>query len=166
MAAPAQAEEAAAEKAAIAALGLLQPLEALSLDANTLRTATAAAVTYCAAQGAASFADLVERASWLIVHTHRRRGLIALGFVLSWPWAVALRPPSHNPSMIRAGDSSGLGGGGVGCGHSWAKGHRPLHHQSYRRKLLDGLVAPLALKPAIAKQLLNSLKVLTPTPAA
>ena len=47
--------------------------------------------------------------------------------------------------------------------------HRPLavckgpHHLSFRRKLLDGLVAPLALKPAIATQLLNSLKVtLTP----
>ena len=51
-----------------AALGLLQPLKALSLDADTLRRATAAAVTYCDAQGAASFADLVERASRLIVH--------------------------------------------------------------------------------------------------
>ena len=61
----AQAEEAAAKAAA---LGLLQPLEALSLDADTLRRATAAAVTYCDAQGAASFADLVERASRLIAH--------------------------------------------------------------------------------------------------
>ena len=62
------AEKAAAERATAAALGLLQPLEALSLDADTLRIATAAAVTYCDAQGAASFADLVERASRLIVH--------------------------------------------------------------------------------------------------
>ena len=66
-----RAEQLAAEKATKAkatALGLLQPLEALSLDADTLRIATAAAVTYCDAQGAASFADLVERASRLIVH--------------------------------------------------------------------------------------------------
>ena len=35
--------------------------------------------------------------------------------------------------------------------------------QSYRRKLLDGLVASLALTPIPAKKLLNSLKVtLTP----
>ena len=61
------AEKAAAEKAAAAVLGLLQPLEAMSLDLDTLRTATAAAVTYCDAQGAASVADLVERASRLIV---------------------------------------------------------------------------------------------------
>merc|ERR1719424_330719 len=57
------AEKMAAEKATkakAAALGLLQPLEALSLDADTLRTATAAAVAYCAVQGAASVADLVE----------------------------------------------------------------------------------------------------------
>ena len=47
-------------------LGLLQPLEALFLDADALRKVTAAAVTYCDAQGAASFADLVERASRLI----------------------------------------------------------------------------------------------------
>ena len=64
----AAAEKAAAEKAAAAALRLLQPLEALSLDADTLRRATAAAVAYCNSQGAASFADLVERASRLIVH--------------------------------------------------------------------------------------------------
>ena len=63
----AAAEKAAAEKAAAAALGLLQPLEALSLDADTLRRVTVAAVTYCDAQGATSFADLVERASRLIV---------------------------------------------------------------------------------------------------
>ena len=63
-----QAEKAAAEKAAAAALGLLQPLEALSLDADTLRTATAAAVAYCNDQGADSVADLVERASKLITN--------------------------------------------------------------------------------------------------
>ena len=59
--------------AAAAALGLLQPLEALSLDADTLRAATAAAVTYCDAQGAASFADLVERARRLIAHPQADR---------------------------------------------------------------------------------------------
>ena len=63
--------------AAAAALGLLQPLETLSLEADTLRAATAAAITYCDAQGAASFADLVERASRLTSHTHRRCRLIA-----------------------------------------------------------------------------------------
>ena len=57
-------ERAAAEKAV--ALGLLQPLEALSLDADTLSRVTAAAIAYCDHQGAASFADLVERASTLI----------------------------------------------------------------------------------------------------
>ena len=79
----AAAEKAAAEKAAeeqvvekpaadkvaanaAASLGLLQPLEALSLDAETLRRVTAAAVAYCDAHGAASVADLVERASRLI----------------------------------------------------------------------------------------------------
>ena len=46
--------------------GLLQPLEALSLDVDALRTATAAAVAYCDAQGAGSVADLLERASTLI----------------------------------------------------------------------------------------------------
>ena len=51
---------------AAASLGLLQPLEALSLDADAFRKVTAAAVTYCDAQGADSFADLVERASRLI----------------------------------------------------------------------------------------------------
>ena len=67
--------------AAAAALGLLQPLETLLLDADTLRAATAAAVTYCDAQGAASFADLVERASRLIAHTHRRCRLITWNLV-------------------------------------------------------------------------------------
>ena len=65
----AAAEKAVAEKAvaekAMAALGLLRPLEALSLDADTLRTATAAVVAYCDAQGAGCIADLVERASKL-----------------------------------------------------------------------------------------------------
>ena len=66
-----RAEQLAAEKATAAkaaALGLLQPLEALSLDADTLRTATAAAVAYCDAQGADNVSDLVERASKLIAH--------------------------------------------------------------------------------------------------
>ena len=61
------AEKATAAKAA--ALGLLQPLEALSLDADTLRTATAAGVAYCDAQGADNVSDLeVARASKLIAH--------------------------------------------------------------------------------------------------
>ena len=66
----AAAEKAAAKaKAKAKALGLLQPLEAaLSLDADTLRAATAAAVAYCDAQGASSLADLVERASKLIAN--------------------------------------------------------------------------------------------------
>ena len=51
---------------AAAALGLLQPLKALSLDADALRQAAAAAIAYCDAQGVGSFADLVERASRLI----------------------------------------------------------------------------------------------------
>ena len=63
------AERAAAERAA--KLGLLEPLQSLALDAGTLRTAIAAAVAYCDAQGAASFADLVERASKLIARPQR-----------------------------------------------------------------------------------------------
>ena len=66
-----------------AALGLLQPLKALSLDADTLRRATAAAVTYCDAQGAASVADLVGRASRLIVHATVAGACLAPGTVLS-----------------------------------------------------------------------------------
>ena len=54
-----------------AALGLLQPLQSLALDAGTLRTAIAASVAYCDAQGATSVADLVERASKLIARPHR-----------------------------------------------------------------------------------------------
>ena len=85
-----QAEKkAAAEKAAAAAaLGLLQPLKALSLEADTLRTATAAAVTYCDAQGAASFADLVERDSRSITPTqwHSVRALrLGGGGPRLWP---------------------------------------------------------------------------------
>ena len=87
----------AAAPAKAAALGLLQPLEALSLDADTLRTATAAAVAYCAVQGAASVADLVERASKLIVHTHRH-GSYRLTALESVPVALAmgLRTPTQN----------------------------------------------------------------------
>ena len=59
-------EEAAAEKAA--ALGLLQPLAELSLDAEELHRATAVAVTYCSAQGASSVADLLECASKLTAY--------------------------------------------------------------------------------------------------
>ena len=64
-------ENRVAEKAA--AFGLLQPLKALSLEADTLYRVLAAAVAYCDAQGAASFADLVERTSRLIAHQHDRR---------------------------------------------------------------------------------------------
>jgi len=79
----------AAEKAAkAAALGLLQPLEALSLETDTLRTATAAAVAYCDAQGVKSFADLVERASKLIAHPQ------AAGFCGLVPVAWRLLPSS------------------------------------------------------------------------
>ena len=87
-AAKAAAEKAAAEKAAATALGLLQPLEALSLDADTLCRATAAAVAYCDAQGAASFANLVERASRLISHP---QAAPSYRLVSSWPWALAPR---------------------------------------------------------------------------
>jgi hypothetical protein len=84
----------AAEKAAkAAALGLLQPLEALSLDADTLRTATAAAVAYCDAQGAASIADLVERASKLIAHPQAVAPSTA-GFCGLVPMAWRLLPSS------------------------------------------------------------------------
>ena len=55
------AEKAEAEKAA--ALGLLQPLEALSLDADTFIRVTAVAVAYCDTQGADHVADLIKRAS-------------------------------------------------------------------------------------------------------
>ena len=90
--------------AAAAALGLLQPLETLSLDADTLRAATAAAVTYCDAQGAASFNDLVERASRLIAHTHRRGAVLSLallGMCALWLWAVDPRCPAHGPGYSR-----------------------------------------------------------------
>ena len=52
----------------VMSLGLLQPLQSLALDADTLRTAIAASVAYCDEQGATSVADLVERASKLIAH--------------------------------------------------------------------------------------------------
>ena len=88
------AEKMAAEKAVAAkaaALGLLQPLEALSLDADTLRAATVAAVAFCDAQGASSVADLVACASKLIANPQY---VLALG---SWvPVApVALLPPAQ-----------------------------------------------------------------------
>ena len=86
------AEKAEAEEAA--ALGLLQPLEALSLDADTLRRATAAAVAYCDAQGAASVADLVERANKLIAHP---QVVGPCNLVLLALWAVALRCPRAWP---------------------------------------------------------------------
>ena len=84
-------EKPAAEKVAAkeaASLGLLQPLEALSLDADTLRRVTAAAVDYCDAQGAASVADLVERASRLIAHQQA-----------AWPWNLVLVALGCGPAM-------------------------------------------------------------------
>lgn len=64
-----EAEKVAAVRAGeAAALGLLQPLMALTLELDTLHQVTAAAVAYCDAQGAATFADLVGRASRLIAH--------------------------------------------------------------------------------------------------
>ena len=57
---------AAKAKATAAKLGLLKPLQALSLDEDTLRAAIAAAVAYCDEQGADHLADLVKRARMLI----------------------------------------------------------------------------------------------------
>ena len=99
----AAAEKAAAEKAAAnaaALLGLLQPLEALSLDADTLRRATVAAVDYCDAQGAASVADLVERASRLIAHQQVVPSY-RLGAWFSWP--CGLCGPAKPPRVARGG---------------------------------------------------------------
>ena len=73
----AEAKRMAAEKAA--ALGLLELLEALSLDAGTLCTATAAAVAYCNDQGATSVADLGERASRLISHPQAMLSPLQMG---------------------------------------------------------------------------------------
>ena len=61
------AEAITADKAAV--LGLLQPLEALSLDADELRRVTAAAVAFCDDQGVKSFSDLQTRASRLTERT-------------------------------------------------------------------------------------------------
>jgi hypothetical protein len=48
---------------------LLKPLQALSLDEDTLRAAIAAAVAYCDdEQGADHLADLVKRARMLRSH--------------------------------------------------------------------------------------------------
>jgi hypothetical protein len=46
----------------VSALGLLQPLEALSLDAYELRRVSAAAVAFCRGKEADSFAQLEKRA--------------------------------------------------------------------------------------------------------
>jgi hypothetical protein len=102
-AAKAAAEKMAAEKAAAAkaaALGLLQPLEALSLDADTLRAATAAAVAYCDAQGASSFADLVERARKLIANPHKTVAPLAPGSYGLDPIAWRLMP-CNDPYAFR-----------------------------------------------------------------
>ena len=52
-----------AAKAKAAAIGLLQPLEALSLDTSDFFRLSAAIVSFCDAQGAGSVAQLVECAS-------------------------------------------------------------------------------------------------------
>ena len=95
-----------AEKAA--ALGLRQPLEVLSLGANALRKVTVAAVTYCDAQGADSFADLAKRASKLIAHPQHH--LIALEPACGsrgpelWPCDV----PAYEPwRLVVQGDTPG-----------------------------------------------------------
>ena len=92
MAAEEPAVETVAANAA-AALGLLQPLEALSLDADTLRRATAAAVTYCDDQGAASIADLVERTSRLIT----RPQAVSSGIGPRDPQLCEPTMPPHGP---------------------------------------------------------------------
>ena len=89
---PTKAAERAEAAAKAAALGLLQPLEALSLDADTLRAATAAAVAYCDAQGASSFADLVERARKLIANPHKTVAPLAPGSYGLDPIAWRLMP--------------------------------------------------------------------------
>ena len=89
------AEKSEAEEAA--ALGLLQPLEALSLDADTLIRVTAAAVAYCDDQGADHVADLIKRASMLIAN----------------PQAV----PSYRLDVV------GPSGLELSCGHGgWCRG--------------------------------------------
>ena len=136
-------EEAAAEKAA--ALGLLQPLAELSLDAEELHRATAVAVTYCSAQGASSVADLLERASKLTAYDTQSAS--------SKPGSMALS--CDNPGLL-----------------NW---HQPLcvvgvrprrrdygygnpHKHACRHDLLNGLMTSLALKPVPAKKLSDSFK--------
>ena len=114
-----------------------------------------AAVDYCDAQGAASVADLVERASRLIAH-QQAVSSYRLGIWSSWPWAVALQCPCAWPWRL-------LVKGVTVLGWSRGDGFRPIpFHQPYRLDLLDGLVASLALKPVPTKRLLISLNV-TPT---
>eukprot|EP00964_Phaeocystis_antarctica_P022765 scaffold12667_cov50-Phaeocystis_antarctica.AAC.6 len=85
------AEKAEAEEAA--ALGLLQPLEALSLDADTLIRVTAAAVAYCDDQGADHVADLIKRASMLIANPQAvpsHRLVVGPSGLELWPWRYEL----------------------------------------------------------------------------
>ena len=67
-------------------------MEALSLDADTLRAATAAAVAYCDAQGAGSVADLVQRASKLMADPHKTVAPLAPGSYGLDPTAWRLMP--------------------------------------------------------------------------
>lgn len=120
----AAAENAEAEKAA--ALGLLQPLKAQSLDdADTLCRVTEVVAAYCEEHGADHIADLVERASMLI-------GTAAAVLPLKWlscvymlygapppldgpPWygvpGQTQLPPTNHTGAVRparrAGDSAG-----------------------------------------------------------
>ena len=87
----AAAERAATAKLAAAALGLLQPLEALSLDADTLIRVTAAAVAYCDDQGADHVADLIKRASMLIANPQAvpsYRLVVGPSGLELWPWRL------------------------------------------------------------------------------
>ena len=75
-------------------------MEALSLDADTLRAATAAAVAYCDAQGAGSVADLVQRATLLIANPHKCVAPLAPGSHGLDPitWRLV---PSNDPYACR-----------------------------------------------------------------
>ena len=84
----------AAEKAAV--LGLLQLLEAVSLDADELRRVTAAAVTFCDHKGANSFADLQTRASRLTNRNEAPLALSSFGPELTW-----------DPACVRYSSCSG-----------------------------------------------------------
>ena len=149
--------------AKVPALGLLQPLEALSLDADTLRRATAAAVAYCDAQGAGSVADLVERASTLItaagLGSHQPH--IALELVLSCPLSRSSAKSPHYPRHSLRPLCRMATDWPTECIFYLLYLSFDLRRNLLlpcRCDLLDGLMAALALKPVQAKRLLASLK--------